>query len=321
MDIKRSRSSASGGLTDKEHAALIAHNRLWEERANRTTPIKSEEIVPAINSLYCAAGFEEPRVVIVSSPGAMAFAGTFASAIWSKREDSPDYLYRIDRFRGSASSSSYQKIAYEALRAIEAATTMKGRNDSTSKNHHRDVLHSTEVATYGKADLATATAIDRATGDDIRNGAGMQLLTLYHRTKAAMCDDFGNSVMTEMMTKATEDWAQGLAVDLFNHQEEANAVVQSACDWWKYCQTGSTGAYWDYCITAARDVLGLDLPEFRDYKPWEDCAVHGGYRYMHPEFCLVSDAPSEFTRDDNPNTARGINVVTPAYRWRDGWAV
>lgn len=321
MDIKRSPSSASGGLTDKEHSALFEHNRLWEARANRTTPISSEKIVPAIKSLYRAAGLEEPLVVIVSSPGVMAFAGTFASAIWSKRRAVPDYLREIDFSLPSSCSAAHQKMAQEALCAITAATNMKESNDCYKGNNLQEVLHSTRVATYDKADLATANAIDRATGDDVRNGAGMQLVVMRNRIKAAMCDDFGNPVLTEMMSKAAADWAEELAMNLFTDKEDAKAAVQSTCDWWQHCQSGSTGAYWDFCITAARDVLGLDLPEFLDYKPWEECAIHGGYRYLHHQFCLVCDFPSEFMRDDDLNTGRGIDVVTPAYWWRDGWAV
>ena len=69
---------------------------------------------------------------------------------------------------------------------------------------------------------------------------------------------------------------------------------------------------------AMRDVLGLDLPEFKNYKFWEDAARHGGFRVMHQEFCIVSDFPVHIKVDENnlPHCVDG-----PSHLWRDGWAL
>ena len=71
-------------------------------------------------------------------------------------------------------------------------------------------------------------------------------------------------------------------------------------------------------IEAARDVLGLDLPEYKKYQAWEDCAKHGGFRIMHNEFCIVSDFPQYIKLDDQrrPHCETG-----PSHRWRDGWSI
>jgi hypothetical protein len=52
--------------------------RRWIAYALRTEPIEPDVIGPYIVELYRAAGFAEPRVVVVSSPGVMAFAGAFS---------------------------------------------------------------------------------------------------------------------------------------------------------------------------------------------------------------------------------------------------
>lgn len=68
-------------------------------------------------------------------------------------------------------------------------------------------------------------------------------------------------------------------------------------------------------LVAARDVLGLHLP---DFAPWEESARHGAFRVMHEEFCIVSDFP-EFIRVDDlrrPHCETG-----PSHRWRDGWSL
>jgi hypothetical protein len=73
---------------------------------------------------------------------------------------------------------------------------------------------------------------------------------------------------------------------------------------------------WECYLAAARDVLGLKLPIYEKYAPWEECARQGGMRIMHEEFCMISDFP-EFIRIDDqhrPHCADG-----PSHRWRDGW--
>ena len=71
-------------------------------------------------------------------------------------------------------------------------------------------------------------------------------------------------------------------------------------------------------IEAMRDVLGLDLPEYKKYQPWEDCAKHGGFRYIHEKFCIVSDFPEYIKLDDRgrPHCETG-----PSHRWRDGFSI
>lgn len=71
-------------------------------------------------------------------------------------------------------------------------------------------------------------------------------------------------------------------------------------------------------FAALRDILHLDLPEFRAYQAWEDAAREGGFRVMHPEFCIVSDFPERIVIDEQnlPHCETG-----PSHRWRDGWAL
>ena len=78
-------------------------------------------------------------------------------------------------------------------------------------------------------------------------------------------------------------------------------------------------AAWDCYLTAARDVLGLKLPAHEKYEAcWEQAAIHGGFRFMHPDFCMVCDFPEVLLVDDQnrPHCADG-----PSHRWRDGWSL
>ena len=306
MSQERSPTSATGGLTEHERSTLARHHRLWVERANRTAPIEAGHIVPAIKSLYQAANLGEPRVAIVPSLGALAFAGTFASFIWERRKTDPDYLSAFDFNARPSGNGAHDAIADATLRATAAAVDgVARRNDAAAKAGDL-----TLNATYANADALTADAMDRQTNNDIRWNVDTDALTsLYNRIGDAMKDPFGNPMPTPVMVAAANGWAQNLAKAIFPNQEDAESAMQQACDWWRHTQSGNNGAYWDYCITAARDVVGLKLPQYAAYVPWENCAIHGSTRYMHPEFCLVSDFPSE------------IRSEASVYRWRDGWEV
>ena len=91
---------------------------------------------------------------------------------------------------------------------------------------------------------------------------------------------------------------------------------ESITTWWRASQGGNMWGQWDSYLTAFRDVLGLRLPVDDKYEAWEQAAIHGGYRYMHNGFCMVSDFPEVLKVDERnrPHCADG-----PSHRWRDGW--
>jgi hypothetical protein len=78
---------------------------------------------------------------------------------------------------------------------------------------------------------------------------------------------------------------------------------------------GNMWAYYTAFISFFRHIAKLKL----DYSKWqhyEAAAIHGGFRYMHPRFCIVSDFPERIMVDEanRPHCADG-----PSHRWRDGW--
>lgn len=77
-------------------------------------------------------------------------------------------------------------------------------------------------------------------------------------------------------------------------------------------------AGWESYCTAARDILGLRLEPHARYAFWEQAAIHGGFRVMHEEFCIVCDFPEVLRMDDEnrPHCEDG-----PSHRWRDGWSL
>lgn len=84
QEIVRTKTRISGGLTEEEKVKMKAHADMWIGRILRTEPIDPEKITPAIKGLYRVAGLKEPRVIVVSSPMAMAFAYGAATALIEK---------------------------------------------------------------------------------------------------------------------------------------------------------------------------------------------------------------------------------------------
>jgi len=70
-------------------------------------------------------------------------------------------------------------------------------------------------------------------------------------------------------------------------------------------------------LSAAFDVFDLDIPEKRNWQPYEALAKVGG-RYMHAKFAILCDRQSAINRDERnmPHCADG-----PAVAWRCGTEV
>jgi len=94
--------------------------------------------------------------------------------------------------------------------------------------------------------------------------------------------------------------------------------IENAKQWSTVYQGGAYWAQYDSFLTAMRDVIGLRLKEYENYKYWEEAAIHGTFRVMHEKFCIVADFPEHLGIDDQ-NRAHGQEG--PSHRWRDGWSL
>ena len=94
--------------------------------------------------------------------------------------------------------------------------------------------------------------------------------------------------------------------------------LSNTSNWYQVYQGGNMWAGLESYISAFRDVLRLDLPEYEKYKYWENAAIEGGFRAMHEDFCIVSDFPVHIKVDDE---MRAHCEDGPSHLWRDGWAL
>ncbi|MDD5370673.1 MAG: hypothetical protein PHQ40_16445 [Anaerolineaceae bacterium] len=147
----------------------------------------------------------------------------------------------------------------------------------------------TETATRATVETATRAATDAATW-----------AATWAATDAATRD-------------ATQGAANGVTSALVG-----SAGLDCAKRFTEVYQGGNLWGHYDSVLTAFRDVLGLRLPEYEKYEAWEACAIHGGFRWMHEEFCIVSDFPVHIKQDAShrPHCDDG-----PSHLWRDGWSL
>ena len=148
------------------------------------------------------------------------------------------------------------------------------------------ILYGKKTATYSATDSATASATDSATNSATASA-----------TRSAKFDNGAAQACFE------------LAGDF---------GIKCADKWGNAYEGGNMWSPYDCYLTACRDILGLELREHEGYKFWEQAAVHGGFRVMHEDFCMVSDFP-EFIKIDEQN--RPHCEDGPSHRWRDGWAL
>jgi len=190
-------------------------------------------------------------------------------------------------------------FAYGASAAIWYSRK-NGKSDATDAATHDATRAATRDATDAATDAATHAATRAATDD-----------ATYDATHAATYD------ATRAATRAAKGNAEELAA-LACRGLAGNFGVECARRWSNVYQGGNMWAGYDCYLTAYRDILGLELREHAAYAHWEQAAIHGGYRVMHEEFCIVSDFPEVLKVDDQnrPHCETG-----PSHRWRDGWSL
>ena len=176
--------------------------------------------------------------------------------------------------------------------AATDAATRAATATATRAATYAATATATRAATYAATDAATAAATRDAT---------------YDATAATTAD-------------ATAAATAAATYDATRAGKKIEPLVKFflACaqEWSRPYQGGNMWVYYDCYLSSFRDVLKLQLPVFAQYAPWEQCAIEGGFRWMHEEFCIVSDFPEVLKVDEQnrPHCDDG-----PSHRWRDGW--
>lgn len=294
-------------LTDEHRAMLPSWRQKWIDNAMSTAAMTDEDRVAvkaAIKGLYEAADLPPPppeRILFVSSPIVAHFAASFAAEVWAKRDEAKGKTKSKDALDAVISKSAQvmsqspeaaapinygQSVHQQTLRAaIEAALTDDQRD--TAGDFVRGIAHAASLATGGAGKDAGAVSDARVA----------ELLDDEKMLAHPWCTPLG-SVMREA--------AKALDCDVKN-AHQAFSMRNGGNQW----------SGWVAFLSFFRHIVQLPI----DYSKWqhyEEAAARSGPRYMHSEFCIVSDRPEVLTVDAQN---RPHNETGPFCRWRDGVAL
>lgn len=334
----RTPQKAYGFVTQAEEMQISDEIQLWTDRGFRTAEIEPEKIIPAIQNLYRAAGFQKPPAVIVAqSPLAAAYIYGAAAAGWH-REDYPRGSNEVGAYAVKKIAADFrikQQVFDPALKATQNAVGTLQFNpwpdDMDRPDHTRRGHRITDnIRNF------TSRAITRAVTTPIVQGVFEALSREPGPALARLGETMGRNITDGVMVAAhratpkanrkpnisspgyvvSEALESAYAVACFDMGGEL--AMDCAMQWNHACQGGNTWAAQEAAITAMRDIIGLRFPELEPYTFWEAAAIEGGMRICHEQFCVVSDFP-EFIKVDEqglPHCESG-----PSHRWRDGWAL
>ncbi|MGA0069526.1 MAG: DUF6745 domain-containing protein, partial [Miltoncostaeaceae bacterium] len=182
----------------------------------------------------------------------------------------------------------------------------------------------------GRAQSATWGATGAATGGGARTAAGAATLdatwAVIDDATQGVCegvtDDAADDATGDALPNPAPDlsaWYTGLP-DMRAIADElgvGEAGMECARAAWKMQQGGNMWSGWICWMEFFRRVAELPI-DWSSWMPWLTLAETGGYRWVHSEFCIISDFPTEIHRDaeNRPHREDG-----PFMSWRDGTAL
>jgi hypothetical protein len=330
-------------LTDKHREQLKPWHEKWLKTVMSTQAMTEADKMLCrehVKGLYRAANLEPPpdqRIVFVSSPFILRFAGGFAAAIW----------YRRKKFlaTSAATSDATRDATRDATSDAISAATWYATNDATNDATNAATSSATRIATWDATEDATEDATRDATWYATRAAIRAAIRTA---TSAATRDaiEAATWAATEIATSAATSDATGAATGnaTGNAISAATwpAIEANNKKWFRFpiqpmvtlskvlglaefglnCANSAYnmwnggnqwGGYVEF-LSFFRHISGLPL----DYSKWdhyEKLAELSGPRIMHEEFCMISDRPKilKVNESNQPHCDLG-----PFCEWRDG---
>jgi hypothetical protein len=326
-------------LTDAENELLATVRDEWIGIAlstGRMTDHERHTVRAAVHELYDVAGLQPPKaVVIVPSPLVMALAGGRAAWWWYQRNHTPDAtadavlaatdttidVTTVSATVGATNVATRSATDDAVLAATNVATldatlsaTFTATIDTTAAATDAATLAVTNLATRSAMDTAVLTAMVDSATDGAANGA--TLATTFTATFTAT-----RAATTDAVLTATDD-AVFAATNVASFDAQA---ARCAARWTANYQGGNMWAAWAAYTDYWSRVMPQHRPElahiYAKAACWLKLARISGFRYVHQDFCLVSEKPIRLLTENVdgryvPHCADG-----PSHLWSDGFAI
>ena len=291
-----------------EHKARLAEYRDKAiASALSTKPMDDAEratVRGAIRGLYEAAKLTpspDRRIVFVASPISGAIAASMSAGIWWLRKNPGQHKALFGRSLSEGDLMAALGIATSA--AVDAGRRALNGDPPKPDPRLRAIpatYAATDAATYAATRDATSAATDDAT---------------YAATRAATyaATDAATDAATYAATRAATDDARKIE----NLGSVASFLVRCCGNWCNFRQGGNHWAGWIAYLSFFRDVAGLKI----DYTKWQhyETASQAGPRFIHADFCIVSERPIELHNEIRDGQGRPHRADGPSIRWADGW--
>lgn len=222
-------------------------------------------------------------------------------------DDHPEHRARLDEWRdmwiANAMSTAPMSDA-EKDAACKAVVGLYRAAKLAPPPEHRIVFVSSPIVAAFAAGFASMVWHRRKHATDAATAAAIDAAT-YAATYDATRD----------ATAAATRWYRGVGdmrrvASFFG---DPSALLLAAQNAWRMRNGGNQWSAWASYLSFFRHVAGIDTAATWD--DYETLARMSGPRYMHAEFCIVSDRPEVLKVDDRnrPHCDDG-----PFCRWRDG---
>jgi hypothetical protein len=319
---------ACGPISATEQQRLNRHLNNWMRRATRTEPLAPAPLIGAINNLYRTLGLKTPRIVLVSSPLAVAIAGSFATAIcFAKKNPAATADDSREAFDAVASDEIYEASVQSAFRHMEDSIDQHTQRALENLiNEVRGVASSRSASgasgasiDNALADAAEATVVTVTRGQPEEFERSIDAAVFYATRSATGTDAEDFLASPASIYRGVGTMFEQLAADLSGGQENVRELMMSCLSDCKKLLKISNMQRYDECLTSAlKEVFGLVLTADDKYSAWQNVVTKCGAILFHEQFCIVSEFPEVLNVDEEgrPHCGNG-----PSSIWKDGWTL
>jgi len=183
-----------------------------------------------------------------------AVRGMYAAA----KLDEPLVVRCLSPIQGAivwAWASAYWSVMTKAKAATDAAT-YAATHDATYD------------ATYAATYAATGAATRAATRDETSRSSD-QKICMWNAARDVVFTKLGQHIF----------------------RKAAKIAETNVRSWYDAYNGGNEWASWCCFLSFPRDICGWKHSTHANYAHYENAAIHGGGRFMHPKFCLLCDRP------------------------------
>ena len=291
-------------LTPEHKEQLKPWADKWTAIALRTTGLTDEDreiCKEAMRGLYTEADLHPPvNELFCRSPLVGAVAASVSAGIWWLREN-PDK--HTELFNKILTEEDYRQAILDVSLLIY--------DDQTNTNSP-SILSETQKLIYTAIAGEAQNTVEQKNDQPISSSSpSPESLTV------GMDDDTAREVENTLSPTPDVSKIEGISEkEPSENENPLNVFLLMCCkNWNNLYNGGNQWVGWNSFLSFFMEVVKLQLPIYDKYKHYVKVAIHGGPRFMHKNFWIISDFPLCIYKDEQH---RPHHETGPFCEWRDG---